>query len=695
MYIFPLYAFAVSLGSFLLFYSEVLFAKRILPWFGGSASVWAVSLAFFTTLLFVGYLYAYVLAKMKRGTLLVHTIILVLVGGVTIFQASSWSGLLVPYDLCCSALDTPNRSVLTALFFSIGGQFFVLSAGSVLCMTWFAHLRTTLKMEKSPHSLYAYSNVGSLVALLTFPFLFEPLFGLRIQETVWMYTFFAYLLILLVCMYLVYASRRGDQTLPLPVTNVGVAPSSVLYWMGYSALGSMLLMSTTHLISQSVTPSPFLWIIPLALYLLSFVVTFSAYPYSRTKALYGTVFGGLIATYFFVGNVPYLPFVIIVSGLYLFSALVFVHGQLYALRPTRDEQLPTFYLAISAGGALGTVFVALFAPYLFDWYAEVPLTLTVVLILALPRLRLFSPSFASLSKEQYQLITGACIGLTFLTPFLSHYLQGTGLVSFTRNFYGVSKVAQILYDGDPAVSLVNGKILHGLQLTEEVLAQTPTLYYARGSGLDTAFSIARSRHQGLRVGLVGLGSGVTASYCIPGDRFTFFEINPAIIAEAEKHFSFLKQCSDSHVVLGDGRISLQHEVGTSTSTKPYDLIVLDAFTDDAIPVSLLTTEAFALYNSALSEDGVLAIHISNTFLDLGPTVRAGLQSIAMQGVRVWGKPKSRASVASEWIIASKTMPQPDTLHKARGMTYTSIDQMDIVRPWTDDRSSILRTVILH
>jgi hypothetical protein len=271
-------------------------------------------------------------------------------------------------------------------------------------------------------------------------------------------------------------------------------------------------------------------------------------------------------------------------------------------------------------------------------------------------------------------------------PFTLNLPGVSKIIDSSRNFYGLSSIKQFTSGGDYYTAIVSGNILHGTQHAEESIEPMPTAYYALGSGVEHAFVQARSKRDGLRVLVIGLGAGTIAAYCEPNDHFTFIEINPAVIAQAQKYFSFLHAC-ETEIITGDGRITLQQKIDENSAT--YDLIFLDAFTDDAIPATLLTREAFTMYRQALTDAGVLAIHITNSYLDLVPVVAAGLAHIDYRGALVSGFPKARSAQRSEWIIAHKGIVEFPDMIPQDGMTVRDVTTASKIHAWTDDRSSVL------
>ena len=674
-----LYGLTIFVSAFLLFQVQPMIAKTILPKMGGTASVWLISLFFFQSVLMLGYAYAHFLNRLlPRSQRAVHLILLVLsfLGLRMLLRASqvSFSG------------HSPEAHLVLLLATTVGFPYFLLSATSPLLQAWYTQTFET----RVPYRLYALSNAGSLLALLSYPTLVEPLFSNSQQAIEWSA---AYPLLGALCAVTAFCSKpshpkvAGELSRKLGWKRQGL-------WVALAACGSALLLAITNHISQNVAPVPLLWIIPLTLYLLSFILCFEGHNlYWRTfyLRLLAVALGGM--TYALSADFANLPLRVLVP---LFCGGLFVccmvcHGELSRLKPA-PHHLTTFYLMISFGGMLGALFVALFAPHIFAGFYELPITLGFCTILVL--LILYNDSNSPFSRAGWFLtwLGALCLAAAILIGlFLDMRGQAAGTRTMVRNFYGVLRVRdqqmEIENEDDndqepqtiPYRRLINGTITHGLQFLSPDLRDQPTTYYSRNSGVGLAFEAARSMGA-LRVGAVGLGAGTIAAYGRPGDQFTFYEINPLVIQIANQQFSFLRDSAANVVSLpGDARLTLQ-----SQPPQNYDLLVVDAFSGDAIPIHLLTQEAFALYFRQLKPDGLLLVHVSNKHLDLPPVVWGAASSLGKEALEINNGPDKEHGISSATWIAVGEGRLFDRLRAAGRLLGGRRHQL-----WTDDHSSLL------
>lgn len=609
----PLYALTIFTGAFLLFLVQPLIGKYILPWFGGGTGVWTTCLLFFQLLLLGGYAYAHFTSRWlkPRVQVILH---LVLLGGalalLPITPAEAWKP---------DPGGNPTLQILGLLAMSLGLPYFVLSATGPLLQHWFSRTHPGV----SPYRLYALSNVGSLLALISFPFFFEIHFTRTIQASLWGWGLAAYVLGCGSCA--IKFLRRPQMEAPgSPVKadrgDQAAAPSwsTRFFWLLLPACASVLLLATTNKICQEVAVIPFLWVLPLGCYLLSFILCFD---HSRwyVRRLFGPA---LIAT---LGGIAWLWFTGQTISIYgqgaiylagMFICCMVCHGELYRLKPV-PRQLTEFYLMIAAGGALGGIFVALIAPMIFNDYLELHwglLLCGLIFVLCCGR----TPNSGRFRRWQLLTCIGVGVALAGLSMGLwkeAHSLGGSGRQQ-SRNFYGVLKVLR--YDQGPTESryleLYHGATLHGRQFTDRSRAMWPTTYYAENSGIGLALRTLPAGQR--RIGIVGLGAGTLATYAQAGDLVHFYEINPEVKRLATESFTFLSNCpANIEITLGDARLALEQE-----PPQRFDLIVLDAFSSDAIPVHLLTKEAFESYERHLTTNGTIAVHVSNHYLNLEPVV---------------------------------------------------------------------------
>jgi hypothetical protein len=620
------YALTTLLSALLLFEVQPIISKAILPWFGGSPAVWTTCMVFFETLLFGGYAYAHLSEKYLRPRWQVAVHLALLAAAIAMLPIAPDVGWKSQAD------TAPTWRILCLLTATVGLPYFVLSATGPLVQAWFCRSFR----GRSPYRLYALSNFGSLVALIGYPFYVEPRFAVGNQAWLWGLGFVAFALLCgvgAVCTALAGRNGRtaadGDRRADAPAApETGCAPSGRdrLAWLGLPALASMMLLATTNHVCQDVAVIPFLWVAPLGLYLLSFIICFDhpgwywRRPYAAVAL--ASLFGVIVVDQLITGGSG-LAFTFWQELTLHFAALFFLcmvcHGELVRRRPD-PRFLTGFYLAIAAGGALGGMFVSLLAPQLFSTFFEWRLGLVIGCLTA--AWVLLDGQTQSFFYRRFAQVAAAVllifVGLSCAPQF--DVAGGHGLFTSARNFFGVVSIVERHAD-NPAEHTMNfysGRIVHGLQFVDPAKRHEPTAYYGRTSGVGEAFKLLADRHD-LKVGAVGLGVGTIAAYARPGDSFRFYELNPDVLAAARKHFSYLADCQGQcDVVLGDARLSLERE-----EPQHFDLLVLDAFSGDAVPAHLLTEEAFEIYQRHLKPDGMIAVHISNRYLDLRP-VLAGL-----------------------------------------------------------------------
>lgn len=670
-----LYAAAIALSAFLLFQVQPIVAKIILPWFGGSAAVWTTSLMFFQCGLLAGYVYSYVITTRfnPKTQTLVHALLLaVSLVALPIVPSTAWKP--------ASNAD-PTWRILALLAVTVGLPYLALAATGPLLQAWYAAARP----GRLPYRLFAVSNAASLLALLSFPVLVEPFFPTKAQAVSWSWAYAAFAVL---CGLVVagIARRRGVPDSP-PAKTASEKPPlrHELLWFALSACASALLLAITTHLTQNVAPIPFLWIVTLALYLVSFILCFgSGRTYTRALfiPLLAAALGSMsFAIYYSYGNLKIqvsLP--VFAAG--LFICCMVCHGELARLTPS-PCYLTRFYLLLALGGAAGGLFVAVGAPRLFDSYLELPVSMLACA--ALVSLILWK----QIPQLSYRAATVA--GITALTGYLAYneLIDRNRYIASVRNFYGVLRVTEQLESDEktPMRKLVNGTIVHGLQLTDPRYKNEPTSYYGRTSGIGRLIALFQAK-QGLRVGLVGLGAGVLAAYCRRGDVYRFYEINPLDVMIANRYFSFLPGClGDCKVVPGDARLSLDRQ-----DPQQFDVLAVDAFSSDSIPIHLLTREAFELYFRHLKPDGILAVHVSNRYLDLAPIVARNGEELQRPAYEVVDK-GSQADYLSEttWMLVG-----PDThmfvLLAFQGTPITRRVAPKTLRTWTDDFSNLYQVL---
>ncbi len=629
----PAYALTIFIGAFLLFQVQPLLGKYILPWFGGGPGVWTTCLLFFQLALLAGYAYAYGLSrwlKPKRQVI----VQLVLLGAALALLP------ITPDEIWKPRGDgSPVMRILWLLTATIGLPYVLLSSTGPLMQQWFSRTHA----GASPYRLYALSNTASLLALVSYPFWFEAHLTRKTQALTWGWGLVAYALGCCWCGRKAWkadqeqGSKTNGESLtprpsplaplkpppetfnsPLATLNSQLSTLNFLLWLLWPACASVLLLATTNKICQDVASVPFLWVLPLALYLLSFIICFDSPRWYKSNPFgfaLAAAFGG-ICWALFQGTHISLRVQLAIYLAALFICCMVCHGEAYRLKP-HPLYLTRFYLMIAAGGAVGGLFVALVAPMLFTSYAELYYGLFLCgLLFTLVRTR--EQILRVLRRRRLFACAALWLGLISLTFAL--WVQGRksdpDIVYTSRNFYGVLTIFEHKKDkpDDHHFLLQHGVITHGLQFADPEQAKWPTTYYAEQSGLGLAFNALPPGSR--QIGVVGLGAGTTAAYARAGDWLRIYEINPEVSRLATSWFKYLTNCSaEVKVVLGDARMSLERE-----PPQGFDLLTLDAFSSDSIPVHLLTREAFALYERHMKTNGIIAVHISNHYVDLQPVV---------------------------------------------------------------------------
>jgi spermidine synthase len=664
-----LFAGSLFLGSFLLFLLEPLIAKIILPWFGGSAAVWAVCLVFFQGCLLLGYFYADILIlrfSPFRQALIHGFLLLVCLFMMPITLNPSWRP--VPDS-------EPAWRILGLLATSIGLPFLLLGSTSPLIQAWYHRLWP----KKEPYFLFALSNGASLLALLGFPFLIEPNLTSSRQRILWSVLF---ALFVFLCLSVVWFSRKGkpSHSVAFSIMEEGglVTFGRALRWLCPAAVGSMLLLSITNQLAGNVAPIPLLWVLPLALYLVTFILAFNPFPlYSRRAAafLLPVALGGLgygVYDPHFTNDVR-LNVLFFSTG--IFICCWFCHGEVAAARP-HGRHLTFFYLMVSLGGALGAVAVGLVAPHVFPAIYEFPLSLVLTALLALWLFwsgRLWARLF-------WAAASGAMVWFFWQNAFSN----GEEVVLMKRNFYAALRVVEDQDDdGHLCMDLFNGLTVHGVQYLDPAKRMEPTTYYARSSGLGAAIDLSPPGPR--RVGVIGLGAGTIASYGRRGDFIRFYDINPQVVEIAQGTFSFLKHCpARVEISPGDARLSMEAE-----APQDFDILAVDAFSDDAIPVHLLTREAFALYGRHLKPGGILAIHTTNRYLDLKPMVRILGEEAGYQVRYVSNDDDYKNLVyGSDWMLVTRNRPFLEKL--GTGWDVEPVTIPDNLKIWTDDFNNLFQ-----
>jgi hypothetical protein len=706
-----LLACTTACSAFLLFLVQPIIAKQILPWFGGSAAVWTTCMVFFQTILLAGYAYAdYLIQHVpSRRQAIIHTGVALCSLLILPITAGEW---LKPNDAF-----NPFGKILFLLVLTIGLPYFLLSTTGPLIQAWAARFQENA--DSKVYRLYAVSNLFSMIALISYPFVIEPLSNARWQSLAWSLLYAGFVASIVLCAWL--ATRQGpghpslidtqaDTLSALGDNAQGPRNSSLthstgtrdwlraapkaseqLLWLAASALGSVLLLSITNHLTQNVASIPFLWVLPLSIYLASFILTFDGKGWYQRAwfvplacLLVALMMGGLR---YRLGSdlLPETGILHLSQAVPLYLVGLFVlcmvcHGELVARKPSA-KFLTRFYLMVSLGGALGGVVVALVAPLVFNSYYELPLALLLLaflLLVLLPGIHKLWPGLA--------LCCAAALG----GAYYLHVHEDA--ITLDRNFYGTLKVTTTGPDTSESATwrLMHGVILHGEQYRHPKFSNLATTYYGESSGIGRAIFLnretlgARTQH----IGLIGMGVGTLATYGRPGDRFDFYELNPQVLDFANSHFSYLKNSKATvNTILGDARLSLER-VATNSA---FDVLAVDAFSSDSIPVHLLTREAMALYLRHMHRDGVIAFHITNRYLDLNGVVKQLADSIGWRAFRVSDeRPEDHYLYRSDWILVTQNPALIQTLSTRRDVV--EVPAATGLKPWTDQYNNLFQVL---
>lgn len=681
-----LYLFIIFLSAFLLFQVQPLIAKLILPLFGGGAAIWTACLLFFQAFLLLGYLYAHILSKCRSLSVQVS------IHAVALFASLFFMPIGLKQLSEFNQL-APLSDILQLLVLSIGVPYFLLSSTGPLVQKWLSYVYAT-KADFTPYKLYSLSNIGSLLALLSYPFIFEPLFSLPNQLMYWSAGYI--LLVVLLIAFCVQLFRLVSGVSPLQegseeadVTHIKAFKLDWLLWLALSAVGVILLVSITNAMTQNIPPVPFLWILPLSLYLLTFIISFHSPKWYVRWYWYIlfvlSSFAGLLM--FFIGSqFDILSQVLIYSGILLSSCMI-CHGELVKLKPSTDR-LTLFYLNMSLGGFLGSAFVAFIAQRFFTQFLEFPIALVAVFVL-LGLCTYILKSFSNNQAEKFTtLIASSCgvFAVLLVVGFVSLNQQfKENTVELSRNFYGILSVKDVEVNGIVERRLIDGTTSHGTQSQNENLAHIPMSYYRENTGVALALQHLFLTPT-MNVGLVGLGAGTLATYGRRGDNYTFYELNPNVERMARQYFTYIEQSrANVEVVLGDGRVTLQKELDNGTVNN-FDVLVIDAFSGDSVPAHLLTTEAFELYFKHLKADGVLAIHVSNSHLDLTALVKGLAKNSNHSALYFKTKATDKEVTQTEWVVVTNNKSFiRNTKVKRLQSQWPNTNEL----VWTDNYSNLL------
>jgi hypothetical protein len=665
------YGITVFLGAFLLFLVEPMAAKQLLPTLGGSSAVWLTCLVFFQVALLLGYLFAHWLTRNPSAHWQKPLYLASLGAAVLLLEAQRLSPMSATLS---RGFDHPVTAIFLALSLTIGLPFLLLATTSPLLQIWF--LRT--EGGTVPYRLFALSNAGSLLALIAYPTLVEPNLTLRLQRTLWSLGFVAYAVC---CTMLARKPQHAAPTeTPLDEPNAATTPprTRVLWFLLPMAAAMQLSAVTAHL-TVNIAAIPLLWTLPLAVYLLTFIVAFES-PRLYRRGIVARLLVVMLAALGYAISKTDVSLPIGIAILFflaeLFLAGLFCHAEAYALRPRHARETTLFYLLLAAGGATGTFFIGIASPLLFSANYDLAISFVVTAILAV------AVTWND-GWPQRLLWTTASALLLFFTIML-HTAYSRDAILEVRNFYGTLRVKQTtMPNGNTLRMLLNGTIQHGTQIFAPGLTRIPTTYYAGDSGIGLALRFCCSG-QPRAIGVIGLGTGTIAAYGHPGDRIRFYEINPLVHPIAQHLFTYLRDSPAAiSFATGDARASLTRE-----PPQRFDVLAIDAFSGDAIPLHLLTTQAVALYRRHLAPNGILAFHVSNQYLDLTPEI-AQLAAASHMPARVIDSPDNESTGAyrSTWVLLTDSptfFANPNVEPVANPIAIPAH-----LRPWTDDYSSLL------
>jgi SAM-dependent methyltransferase len=746
-----LYAFTILVSAFLLFQVQPVIAKIILPWFGGSAAVWTTCLLFFQMVLLLGYLYAHAVVRYlkPRMQMALHGgLLLVSALALPVYPNVAWKP---------TGTEEPTLAILRLLAVTVGLPYFLLSTTGPLLQAWYAR-----RFKGSiPYRLYALSNAGSMFALLSYPFLFEPY--LTTHQQAWMWSV-GYGVFVVLCGFTAFRSGNApvleDTAAAERVERPGVRQYAL--WLALPACASILLLAITSHLQQNVAAIPFLWMLPLSIYLLTFILCFEGSgwyrrnPYLQLLAV-ALASMALADTVDSTGAVP-IKILLPLFAMGLYTCCMVCHGELARLKP-HPKYLTHFYLMISAGGAVGGLLVGWVAPRIFNALYELQIGMSLCALLTLivlhgdseyrwfgglldplrvlsgAALLILAGCVAYARRGPLESAAGKLVGLVAKNwhpdNFLNYVLLAVlvicavlvlvllhagrlwgRLLAFTaelvalvligylayqvrsltggyrltvRNFYGALRVRDsgTQTDFDATRTLTHGTINHGEQFLNPARRDLPTTYYGPNTGVGVAIQ-EKQKAGAIRVGVIGLGTGTISAYGRPGDYYRFYEINPLVLRLAHTEFTFIPDCKAKlEVAMGDARLSLEREAGEN-----FDVLAVDAFSSDSIPVHLLTLEAIKLFYRHLKPDGILAVHISNRYLDLEP-VLAGLTSATGKVARVVDTEddESQDVFGATWVLIASPASGFDETEVARS---AAIESKRTVRLWTDDYSNLFQ-----
>jgi hypothetical protein len=714
---------ALFASAFLLFCCQPMVGKMLLPYFGGAAAVWTTCILFFQTMLLAGYVYAHLLGRLAdvRAQIATHALVLL----------SPFAFL--PFKLTAISFghsDNPSGYLFLQLLVSAGVPFFVVSTTAPLLQNWFA--RAEHASAHDPYFLYSASNTGSLLALLSYPFIIEPRLGVSAQNRWWAAGYIG-----LVIMVAITAGVTWNRRAPVTFADEHALRRNPewktrLYWIAAAFVPSGLMMAVTSHIAANLASAPFLWIVPLAIYLLTFVLAFAHRFRASTTRVSRLIPVVLLGIFPLVGAGVVAPpglnwIVIIAHLLVLFVGALLCHTALANRRPN-PQHLTEYYLWIAVGGVLAGVFTAIVAPSLFNTVFEYPLLVALLplfrsgqkdrfhwsligafALAVLSAWMIFRWTDLDLNSELLALVHTAFIFAAFkmknqirqfaavflilmmaYTAVLPGYIEGANRIYVGRNFFGVKKV---LDDRDTRLrKFLHGDTIHGIESTDPARTGQPLSYYYPNGNVDQVVQMLRSRKERQNLGILGLGAGTMAAYGNQTTRVTFYEIDPSVEPIARHFFTFLPRCgTNCDLVIGDGRLRI-----ADAADGAYDFLLLDAFSSDSVPAHLLSREAVQLYLTKLAADGVLVFHVSNRYLDIEQLVAALVSDaklVAFSRFDDAGDLRNEGKSSSSHVVAARRLEDINTIPQQPG--WKRLDPPAKLQPWTDDYSNLLALIRWH
>lgn len=677
-----IFAGTIFSSAALLFLVQPLIAKQILPWFGGSAAVWSTCMVFFQVLLLGGYAYSDWISRnlAPRAQVLLHTgLLAVSLVFLPIVASPYWKP---------SGNEDPTVWILGLLAATIGLPYFLLSTTGPLVQSWVARSL----MSAQVYRYFSLSNLASLVALVSYPFVIEPHARLLDQAKVWSAAYAAFVVL---CSASAYYFLRHAQAVPdvkpagtqEEVASAKPARSDYFLWLALSAMGSWLLLAITNHITQNVAAIPFLWLLPLTIYLFTFVLCFESDRWYRRRIWLAPAAALLLLCAYGLQDSLIglnIRVAIPVYALGLFVLCMFLHGELAQRRPG-PRFLTRYYLMLSLGGAIGGILVGLVAPRVLPAYYELGIGLVLTALLA----------GVVLARRRWKLLgtlASACACAWFLWAQIEDDVAGTRRLE--RNFYGTLLTTDVKREDprDSVRQLYHGSVKHGEQYLATERRMEPTTYYGPTAGIGLAIAQAQAQMQaqapgeGRRIGLIGLGAGVLAAYGRPGDAYRFYEINPAVLKLAEAEFSFMRDSrAKIDTVLGDARLALERE-----APQGFHVLAVDAFSGDSVPVHLITVEALRVYLRHMHPDGIIAFHLTNRFLWLPPVVQRLAAELGVSSVLIHDAAEDSDLRATDWVLVAKN---PAVLNAASLRSAASpVRPIPGLSTWSDDFNNLFEVL---